>query len=177
MKMPAKQKTIIARLVKIPIIHRCMIIAVRLIVPRHRIGVAVVPMNSKGEVLMLRHVFHPSAPWGIPGGWLGRNESPEEGVLRELYEETGLTGTIENIIFTLHDPHPPHVAMSFLGRVEPAEMTLSGEIIEAKWVNRDNLPTPLLPFVRGSIEAAFAQYDAKLASPPVETGGYVAQTH
>jgi len=31
--------------------------------------------------------------WELPGGRLVQGESPEEGALRELYEETGLLGT------------------------------------------------------------------------------------
>ncbi len=62
---------------------------------------------------MLRHVFHPAWPWGLPGGWLKRNEAPEEGALRELKEETGLTAVIGPSILVSHGDHPVHTGIAY----------------------------------------------------------------
>ena len=35
--------------------------------------------------------------WELPGGSLNQDETPEEGALRELYEETGILGTAKSI--------------------------------------------------------------------------------
>jgi ADP-ribose pyrophosphatase YjhB (NUDIX family) len=40
--------------------------------------------------------------WTLPGGGLTFGESPEAGAIRELEEETGLTGTIRELV-DLHD--------------------------------------------------------------------------
>ena len=45
-------------------------------------------LMTQGQVLLVEHVFHPYAPWGLPGGWIDRNESPSQtAVIRELQEE------------------------------------------------------------------------------------------
>lgn len=127
---------------------------IRLTVPRQRIGVALVAFDDRGRVLMLRHVFHPYTPWGLPGGWLGRNEDPRDGVLRELKEETGLEATLEEPVDVAYSDGPPHVGVIYRGRIRPGDLTLSPEILEAGWFRPDNLPGPLRPSVRRAIRRA-----------------------
>ncbi len=128
-----------------------MLWGIRAVVPRHRIGVALVAFNEADQVLMLRHVFHPATPWGVPGGWLSGQESPAEGVLRELREETGLSAVLGPAIYTVYDPHPPHIGIMFLGHIQPGPFVLSAEIIEAAWFPADRLPGPMLPHLREAI--------------------------
>lgn len=80
----------IARLVRRYPLNGMLAWGVRFVVPRQRVGVALITFNIDGEILLLRHVFHTAIPWGLPGGWLGRNEAPEDGLIRELREEIGL---------------------------------------------------------------------------------------
>lgn len=129
-------------------------LVVRLAVSRHRVGVVLVAFNSMGEVLLLRHVFHPVAPWGLPGGWLGRNEAPALGLLREVKEETGLDAVIGPPLQITHDPYPPHIILAYLGQVEPGPLVLSEEIIEARWFTESELPEQLLPFTEQAIRSA-----------------------
>lgn len=144
-----------ARLMRVPILHHLMGWGVRLTVPRRRVGIAVVAMNRQRQILLLRHVFHPAVPWGLPGGWLNRREAPAAGALRELCEETGLTATLGPVILVDGDKKPDHIAIAYLAYVEQAGlMKLSPEIIEAAWFNHTQLPKPLNPFVQRAIQAA-----------------------
>jgi ADP-ribose pyrophosphatase YjhB (NUDIX family) len=43
------------------------------------------------RLLVFRHPFHPEAGIQVPGGTLNDGERPEDGVMREAVEETGLT--------------------------------------------------------------------------------------
>jgi ADP-ribose pyrophosphatase YjhB (NUDIX family) len=103
---------------------------------------------------MLNHVFHPYEPWGLPGGWLNRNESPAEGVLRELKEETGLTAVIQTIILANKQPGQTQLDIAYLARLLGGDLQLSSEIIEAGWFTFDELPGPMQPFHRDAIALA-----------------------
>lgn len=129
---------------------------VRLIVPRQRIGVALVTFNAEGEVLLLRHVFHPTYPWGLPGGWLGRDEAPADGLRRELREELGRESELGPPALISHEGPPPHIVMAYLGRLRPGEMRLNNEILEAQWFAPGNLPRPSLPFTERAVAAGLA---------------------
>ena len=56
-----------------------------------REGANATPMGQGGEVVF---VEHPERGWEIPGGHLEENETPEEALMRELLEETGLKGKV-----------------------------------------------------------------------------------
>ncbi len=56
-----------------------------------REGANATPMGKGGEVVF---VEHPERGWEIPGGHLEENETPEEALMRELLEETGLKGKV-----------------------------------------------------------------------------------
>lgn len=154
-------KKFVARLVRIPLLHRLMFIGIRVFVPRQRMGIVTVLLDDEQRVLLLRHVFHPTYPWGLPGGWLGRNEAPADAAVREVKEETGLTAVLGPVIQVRREENPPHIGMAYIGRVLPGEIKLSGEIIEAAWFAVDEMPEPLLPFIRDAIHTAIEQANSE----------------
>lgn len=149
-----------AKLTKIPVVQWGMRLMIQLIVPRTRVGVAVVVVNEATEVFMVRHVFHPVYEWGVPGGWLKKNESPADGALRELREETGLTAVLGPAVSVQHDPESVHIGIAYVGQLNPGELQLSHELIEARWFSYEALPQPISYHTRLAIEAAVA-YQAK----------------
>lgn len=52
-------------------------------------GEPLTPMGQGGRILF---VEHPQRGWEIPGGHLEEHEQPEDALLRELKEETGMIG-------------------------------------------------------------------------------------
>ena len=58
--------------------------------PTPKVGATAVIPDDDGRILLDRRAD--DGRWGLPGGWLGSNESPEAAVVREVAEETGLTG-------------------------------------------------------------------------------------
>ena len=134
-----------------------MVWAILIVVPRQRVGVGVVLFNQHRQILLLRHVFHPTFPWGVPGGWLDRNEDPAVGVLRELWEETGLTAVLGPVILVKYEQYPPHLGLAYLAYNPHGSLKLSNEIIEAAWTGLDALPELLL-FTQEAIEKAVVLY-------------------
>lgn len=154
LSLSVERKEQLARIVRLPLLRYPMGLAIRLIVPKYRTGVALVCLDSSGRVLLLRHVFHPTKPWGLPGGWLDRDESPAECALRELREETGLEAELGSVLHVSREYKPDHLVIAYSATVKSNLMTLSGEIIEAKWFKPDMLPGPLLPFTEEAISLA-----------------------
>ncbi|NJN55383.1 MAG: NUDIX domain-containing protein [Anaerolineae bacterium] len=113
-----------------------------------------VVMNEQGQILMLKHVFHPQAPWGLPGGWLNRNEDPQDCALRELREETGLTAVLDRLLVLQRDPVPSHIGAIYLAFAQAKPLQLSGEIIEARWFDPETLPQPLTAMTEQAIVTA-----------------------
>lgn len=136
--------------------QRLMLLGIRTVVPRHRVGIAVVALNDEGRVLMLKHVFHPHTPWGLPGGWLDSGESPRRGALRELQEETGLSARLGRVLHVTRQPDPDAINIAFLACDLEGDVQLSSEIIDARWFAPDALPEPVFVFTRDAIEAAVA---------------------
>ncbi|MCA9953931.1 MAG: NUDIX domain-containing protein [Anaerolineales bacterium] len=145
-----------AKLAQSQLGHWVMRLGTWLIVPRHRIGVGLVALNDANEVFMLCHVFHPYYKWGLPGGWLKKNEAPAVGVLRELREETGLTAVLGPSVSVHHDPDTAYVGVTYVGQLNPGRLQLSHEILEAKWFPYHDLPEPITDHTRQAIKLAVA---------------------
>ena len=74
----------------------------------------------------------------LPGGGVEPGEAPEDAVLRELGEETGLTGTVLRPLWTVeHDDRRAHY---FLVAVDPGPLDLGGP--EASVQSRTNVHAP-----------------------------------
>ncbi len=152
--LTSQRKEHLASIVRLPLMRYLLGIAIKVFVPRHRAGVLVICFDDQQRILMLRHVFHPETPWGPPGGWLGRRESPAECALRELNEETGLTADLGKVI-QLSFELPNVIMIAYTAHVHVVgPMELSSEIIEAGWFHPDSLPQPLHAFVEKAVAAA-----------------------
>jgi ADP-ribose pyrophosphatase YjhB (NUDIX family) len=54
--------------------------------------------NKERVLLVKRNVAPKQGFWCLPGGFMELNETPEKAALRELEEETGLTGKIDMLL-------------------------------------------------------------------------------
>ncbi|NJL93056.1 MAG: NUDIX hydrolase [Anaerolineae bacterium] len=117
-------------------------------VPRYTAGALGVLQDSDGRLLLVEHVVHFGKAWGMPGGWLDRNEDPAECVRREFYEETRLrVRVLEPLLVCKGQAFAQH--LDFAYRVEldgPGEpVQLSRELLSYGWFALNALP-PLRQF-------------------------------
>lgn len=72
-----------------------------------RQAVGAIVFDEAGRLLLIRRANPPSKGlWSLPGGRVENGESGEQAVVRELLEETGLTGVVVEEIGSLRLPAP-----------------------------------------------------------------------
>jgi 8-oxo-dGTP diphosphatase len=103
------------------------------------VGVSGVVLNDRDEVLLLRHRFREKGGWELPGGLVGRSERLEDGLRRELKEETGydveVLGLVSTEIATFL-----HLDTCFVARVRSGELIVNEtEVVEARFFAYDDL--------------------------------------
>ncbi len=116
--------------------------------PKHPlVGVGGVVVE-RGRVLLIRRGSEPlKGQWSIPGGILELGEELTAGVKRELKEETGLdVEPLESILVfdrimrngnrvKYHYVIVDYLCRRIRGRLRPAS-----DVIDARWVRREDLP-------------------------------------
>jgi 8-oxo-dGTP diphosphatase len=120
---------------------------------RFTAGVVGVVLDAQRRVLLVEHVFHPEMPWGLPGGWLDRDEAPAVGAVRELREELQLTVQCQQVLL-VDLPYPQHLDFAYLCVAQGQIGALSSELISYRWADAQTLP-PLKPFHHQAILKAW----------------------
>lgn len=100
--------------------------------------VKVIIQDEQGRVLILKDA---GSKWDdLPGGHLKVGENYAEGLIREVYEETGIRLTNAMLYRTQQLPTPPGGKMLlFKARVDNAKVKVSEEHSGATWVKRNEL--------------------------------------
>src|SRR4030088_722903 len=70
----------------------------RVLNPSFMVGAMALIQDNQGRILVLEHTYRREVPWGLPGGWLKHAESPESGLAREVFEETGLRVRVDALL-------------------------------------------------------------------------------
>ncbi|HET6453357.1 MAG TPA: NUDIX domain-containing protein [Armatimonadota bacterium] len=69
-----------------------------------------------GKILLVKQVVSRERGWSLPGGRVEEGETLEEGLLREMNEETSLTTKIVKLLYLCEKPEedPPLLHITFL---------------------------------------------------------------
>jgi ADP-ribose pyrophosphatase YjhB (NUDIX family) len=136
----------------------------RLTRPCFTAGVVGVVINDGGEVLLVEHVFHPTSPWGLPGGWVDRHEDPAQALVRELQEELELTAEVGQVLL-VGAQTARHLDFAYLCRATGSVGALCSELLDYRWTALDHLP-PLLPFHRRAVAHGAALLSVEFTGSP-----------
>lgn len=101
--------------------------------------------GSKLMVLLIERGIEPyKGRWAFPGGFLNINESAEAGALRELQEETGLTGAYIEQFHTFtapeRDPRERVISIAYYALVRIQEVKGGDDAAQARWFALDEVP-------------------------------------
>ena len=121
--------------------------------PRFRIGVFAIVEREGCYLLAHRRDID---WWNLPGGGLEYNETVEEGLLREVREEVGVSVEIVRLVGVYSKPRKREVVLTFLCHLTPdsLEPTVSDEVSEVAWLLPTAFPVNLLPKHRQRLEDA-----------------------
>lgn len=108
--------------------------------PHFLATVAAVIINERGEVLLFRHTYRRELPWGLPGGWLERNEDPDQAIEREIMEEAGLTVRVLYPLTVGRDYYRRRLDVVYIARLEGGAFRPSQEVVEMRFFAREELP-------------------------------------
>lgn len=109
------------------------------------VGTIALIENGEGKLLLLRRAVQPQAGlWDLPGGFLTKEETLDECLVREVLEETGLALEEVTYVGNSASTYGGHssLAVIFKGTVE-GDPTLSSENLEFRWWSPEGELPPL----------------------------------
>ncbi len=123
--------------------HRVRLVFRRLFQIRTR-GVKAVVLRD-GEVLLIRHSYHATDRFMLPGGGVGRGETALQAGIREVLEETGcrLADAREHGTFLSRNEGFPDEITIITGTTQDEPKADRGELLEARFFPLHALPDAL----------------------------------
>ncbi|NEX14411.1 MAG: NUDIX hydrolase [Prosthecochloris sp.] len=135
-------------------------------------------VNQSGKLLVVRRA-HPPAynTWALPGGFIESGETPQEGCLRELREETSLNGRIDRLIGAYHresEMYGSLLAVAYKVIVSEETLQINHELYEADFYPFEEIPRITIPLHQKVIHDARDHESQKseenIPSLPVRSG-------
>lgn len=100
--------------------------------------------DENRRILLVKRSVEPKIGfWCLPGGFMELDETPEQGALRELKEETGLSGKIKLLLGVRANPSPMYQTVLMIGYLVhdfTGNPIAGDDASQVKWFPVDNLP-------------------------------------
>lgn len=133
----------------------------RIIRPRFRVAVAAFIFDDENRILLCEHTYRKSHPWGLPAGGLEYGEDPEEGIKRELWEETGFNVQVKRLLYADSAVEFRHISLIYLCKIVDGTFKPNLEVSSVKFHPLDQLPK-LLPSELVLIDKLMAKLSREL---------------
>jgi ADP-ribose pyrophosphatase YjhB (NUDIX family) len=111
--------------------------------PKHSVSVAGIVVREDGRVLVIRR--DDNGHWEAPGGVLELDESFEDGVRREVFEETGLRVDVERLTGVYKNLTHGIVALVYRCHAVDGDVHPTSEAREVRWMTRDEVDSAMDP--------------------------------
>jgi 8-oxo-dGTP diphosphatase len=102
---------------------------------------------KKGKLLLVQRAKQLSegGKWGLVGGYVDRDETVEQAVEREVFEETGYKIADITLLKVISNPNRPHedrqnISFVFYCKALEKEGESDWEVTDQKWYDFDKLP-------------------------------------
>ena len=118
------------------------IFAARIVRSKFRVAVAAMIFDERGRVLLFKHTYR-KFEWGIPAGSLEYDEQPENAIVREFLEETGMQIQVQELLLADSSKQDHHVSLIYLCKIIGGTFKESLEISEMKYFEVNDLPSML----------------------------------
>lgn len=96
------------------------------------------------QVLLVRRRIQPyKGSWALPAGYQEIDEEPQEAVLREVREETGIEVEVQrllDVVWVGDDPRKPANVIIYLCKAMGGELGAASDVSEAAWFSLTDLP-------------------------------------
>lgn len=103
-----------------------------------------VVVNDHHQVLLVKRDVEPKkGQWCLPGGFIELGEAPDRGALRELAEETGLSGYHPSLLGVRTTPSSQYHSVLMVGyliRQFRGTLTAGDDAAEVCWFTQNGLP-------------------------------------
>jgi 8-oxo-dGTP diphosphatase len=123
--------------------------------PKHSVSVAGIVVRDDDRVLVIRR--DDNGRWEAPGGVLELDESFENGVRREVLEETGLKVTVERLTGVYKNLSHGIVALVYRCRQADGDTHPTAEAREVRWMTREEVQSAMSPAFAVRVLDAFDQ--------------------
>jgi len=82
----------------------------------------------------------------LPGGMIDYRENPNEAIVREIIEETGITTNSCKVVFVSTEQSPAYILTFFyVTHVENETVQISAEHTDYRWISVDEFSSLSLP--------------------------------
>lgn len=112
-------------------------------------SVAAFVSNEKNEILLVKRGVEPArGSWALSSGFIEPGETPEQAVLRELKEETGLNGTVRNLLGVYVEPTKIYgdvLLLAYEIELLGGKLEAGSDTTDVRFFSRNKLPK--IPFL------------------------------